>query len=78
MFTASDSDELWELEYQRRMFAWAVTQVRPQLQETTWEAFWQTAVLGHSPETIARELHMIVANVYLAKSRGMARLPGAL
>ena len=44
------------------------------MQESTWQAFWRTAVLDQSPEAVAQELHVTVANVYLAKSRIMARL----
>ncbi|MCI0683410.1 MAG: sigma-70 family RNA polymerase sigma factor [Gemmataceae bacterium] len=70
----ADSDAAWECEYRRRTFAWAADQVRPQVLESTWQAFWRTAVDGQAPETVAQELHMPVASVYLAKSRIMARL----
>jgi|SRR5579883_688937 len=64
----------WEQEYRQRAFAWAADQVRPAVSDTTWQAFWQTAVEGRSGDEVATELGLSVAAVYLAKSRVMARL----
>jgi RNA polymerase sigma-70 factor (ECF subfamily) len=66
--------DLWDQEYQRRLFTWAAKQVREQFQQSTWQAFWQTAVEGKSGQAVAKELGMTVAAVYLSKSRVMARL----
>lgn len=73
---APEADEAgeWEREYQAALFAWAAEQVRPQVQETTWQAFWQTAVEGKPSKEVADHLGMTTAAVYLAKSRIMARL----
>jgi RNA polymerase sigma-70 factor (ECF subfamily) len=68
-----DSD-FWEREHERRLFAWAAERVRREVHATTWQAFWQTAVEGKDPRDVARQANMTVANVYLAKSRVMARL----
>jgi RNA polymerase sigma-70 factor (ECF subfamily) len=65
---------LWDEDYERRQFAWAAEQVRRQVQESTWRAFWRTAVEGESGQEVAAALGMSVAAVYLAKSRVMARL----
>jgi RNA polymerase sigma factor (sigma-70 family) len=70
---APEGDE-WEQQYQRRLFAWGAEQIRGQVQETTWQAFWQTAVEGRSGKDVAAALGLTVAAVYLAKSRVMARL----
>ncbi len=64
----------WEQDYQSRVFTWATEQVRNAVQETTWQAFWQTAVEGKSGQEVARSLGLSVAAVYLAKSRVMTRL----
>lgn len=69
-----DAEELWDLEYQRRLLAWAAAQVRGTIQDSTWQAFWLTAVEGKSGKEVAGRLGMTVAAVYLAKSRVMARL----
>jgi RNA polymerase sigma-70 factor (ECF subfamily) len=65
---------LWDEEYERRLFTWAAEQVRGCFRETTWDAFWQSAVEGRSGKDVAEALGMTVAAVYLAKSRVMARL----
>lgn len=64
----------WDEEYERRVFAWASEQVRGRFSESTWQAFWQTAVEGKTGPQAAHELRMTVAAVYLAKGRVMARL----
>jgi RNA polymerase sigma-70 factor (ECF subfamily) len=69
-----DPEALWDREYERRLLAWAASQVRGAIQESTWQAFWQTAVEGKSGKEVAEQLGMTVAAVYLAKSRVMARL----
>ena len=73
---APEPDEIgeWERAYQRSLLAWAAGQVRPQVQEATWQAFWQTAVEGKPGKEVAAGLGLTAAAVYLAKSRVMARL----
>jgi RNA polymerase sigma factor (sigma-70 family) len=73
---APEADEAgaWEREYRHRLFGWAAEQVRPLIQEATWQAFWQTAVEGKAGKEVARDLGMTVAAVYVAKGRVMARL----
>lgn len=71
---ARDEAAEWDREWRRNMFAWAAEQVRPRVQETTWQAFWKTAVDNKSGHEVAAELGLTVAAVYLAKSRVMARL----
>jgi RNA polymerase sigma-70 factor (ECF subfamily) len=68
----------WERDYRLRLLAWAADRVRPQVQETTWQAFWQTAVEGKGGAEVARALGLTAAAVYLAKSRVMARLRAAV
>jgi RNA polymerase sigma-70 factor (ECF subfamily) len=69
-----DPAALWDREYEQRLYAWAAAQVRSSCEESTWQAFTQTAVEGRSAQDVARDLGMTVAAVYLAKSRVMARL----
>jgi RNA polymerase sigma-70 factor (ECF subfamily) len=64
----------WDHECERRLFHWAAERVRPTVTETTWQAFWQTAVEGKRPKDVAKALGMAVAAVYMAKSRLLARL----
>jgi RNA polymerase sigma-70 factor (ECF subfamily) len=77
---ARDEDvaALWDAEYERRLFGWAVEQVRPTCSATTWEAFWLTALEGHSGQDAAHALGLTPAAVYLAKRRVTERLKECL
>jgi RNA polymerase sigma factor (sigma-70 family) len=68
----------WDAEYEQRLFAWAVDQVRPQVREATWQAFWQTAVEGRPGKEVAAALGLSLGAVHLAKSRVMARLKAVI
>lgn len=73
---AREEDETawWDQEYEQRVLAWAAEQARGAFRESTWQAFWQTAVEGKTGPVVAQALGMSVAAVYLAKGRVMARL----
>jgi RNA polymerase sigma-70 factor (ECF subfamily) len=72
---ARDEDKaIWDREYEQRLFHWAAEQVRDHFHDSTWQAFWLTAVEGKSGKEVAEHLGLTVAAVYLAKSRVMARL----
>jgi RNA polymerase sigma-70 factor (ECF subfamily) len=64
----------WDEEWEERLFAWACEQVRPQVTDLTWQAFWKTAVEDQPGKRVATELGMTVAAVYRARSRVLARL----
>lgn len=71
---ASDSSELWETEYQRRIAAVAMERVKSDFQENTWRAFWLTAVEGQPAGEVAKKVGMTAGAIYVAKSRVLARL----
>ena len=52
---APDSAEtaLFDTEYRRRLFHWAAEQVRGEFRDSTWKAFWLTAVEGQEPGAAA-------------------------
>lgn len=56
----------------------AVSCIRYEVNETTWQAFWRTAVDGESAEDVARELGFSRWAVYKAKSRLLQRLRSEL
>jgi RNA polymerase sigma-70 factor (ECF subfamily) len=65
---------LWEQEYQRQVFVWAADQVRGGFEESSWQAFWRTAVEGQGGRETAQALGMTVGAVYTAKSRVLDRI----
>ncbi len=73
LVSESDSAE-WDTAYERQLLDFAARQVRADFSEATWTAFWRTAVEGREGKTVAVELGLSVAAVYLAKGRVMARL----
>jgi RNA polymerase sigma-70 factor (ECF subfamily) len=68
-----DEDE-WESEWQRRLLAWACEEVRRDVTDPTWQAFWRTAIDGRHGKEVAAELGLSVGAVYLARKRVLARL----
>lgn len=69
-----DPAAVWERECERRRFDWAAERVRGEVKDSTWQAFWLSAVEGESGQQVAEALGIRVAAVYLAKSRVMARI----
>ncbi len=66
--------ELLQLEYRREVFRWAARAVRKEFQQSTWEAFWLTAVEGIPIDVAARDLGKNRGAVYAARSRVMRRI----
>jgi RNA polymerase sigma-70 factor (ECF subfamily) len=64
----------WDTEYHGRLFHWAAEQVKPSIQETTWQAFWRTTIDEEDALKVAAELHIGIGSVYTAKSRVLSRL----
>jgi RNA polymerase sigma-70 factor (ECF subfamily) len=71
---AQTEEAEWQAEWDRRVFSWACEQVRRDVTEVTWQAFWQTAVDGRPGKEVAADLGLSTAAVYLARSRVVARL----
>jgi RNA polymerase sigma factor (sigma-70 family) len=70
-----DADqEVWRQEYQWRLFHWAADRVRGEFRDSTWQAFWLTAVLARDIEQVAQELELSLGAVYVARSRVAARI----
>jgi hypothetical protein len=56
------------------VFAWACEHVRKDVTDSTWQAFWRTAMDRDSTRSVADDLGLTVAAVYLARHRVLARL----
>ena len=69
-----DDQQRWQTEHQQRLFAWAAERVREIVDDSTWQAFWQTAVQGRGASAVAAEMGKSLGVVYVAKSRVIARL----
>jgi RNA polymerase sigma factor (sigma-70 family) len=71
---SSDPSAEWDAEFERQMFHYAAQLIRPDFSESTWLAFWRTAVDGMAGRDVAAELGITPAAVYLARSRVLSRL----
>ncbi len=73
---ASDASgaDAFDLEARRQQFLWAAHNVRLSLAESTWLAFWKTAVEGRDKEQVAAELNMSIGAVYVARCRTLAKI----
>jgi len=67
-------EDQWDRDYEMRLFTWAAERARPEFTESTWRAFWQTAVDGCRAGQTAEAPGMSVGAVYIAKSRVQTRL----
>ena len=66
----SKTSSEFDLRYRRETFRWAAVQVRDQVSEKTWAAFWMSHVEG-LPIT---QLGVSVGTVYVSRSRVMHKL----
>lgn len=71
---ASEDEAAWDLDYEKRLFTWAAERVRHEFKDSTWQAFWRTAVQGETVKETAQKLKTTVGAVYIARSRVLARL----
>ena len=65
---------LLRLEHRREVFRWAARQVRKEFQQTTWDAFWRTAIEGRAVDVVAEGLGKSPGAIYAARSRIMRRI----
>jgi RNA polymerase sigma-70 factor (ECF subfamily) len=70
----SDVSQVFEAEYRRAVFRRAAESVRAAVKETTWQAFWLSAIDDLPAGEVARRAGISIGSVYIARSRVMARL----
>jgi RNA polymerase sigma-70 factor (ECF subfamily) len=68
----------FDQELRRALFHQAAERVRGEVRPATWQAFWETGVVGTSPADAAKKLGMEVGAIRVAKCRVLARLRAAL
>lgn len=68
----------FDQELRRALFQRAAEQVRGEVQPATWQAFWETSILGTTPADAAKKLAMTEGAVRVAKCRVLARLQAAV
>ncbi len=64
----------WDGDYQRRLFQYAAERVRGHFQDSTWQAFWETAVEGRPVQEVARRLGLTHSAIYMARRRVIGRI----
>jgi len=69
-----EQSKLFDEEYERQVFAWAAERIRSSFQDSTWQAFWRTAVDGVPAAQVAAEAGSSVGTVYVARSRVIRKL----
>lgn len=60
--------------YEHELIVWAAEQVRHEFVDTSWAAFWATAIEGESVEDVSRKLGVSRGSIYMSRSRIVARI----
>ena len=68
----------FDRELRRSQFHRAARKVRAEIKTATWQAFWETAVVGTSPADAAKKLGMEAGAIRVAKCRVLSRLRAAV
>ena len=72
--TTENAASAFLFEYRSSLFHWAADQVSREVQESTWQCFWKTAVENQKANDVAESLSVSVGTVYTAKCRVVARI----
>jgi len=73
-----DADNQYNREWRQWAFCWASSQVEREVSETSWQAFWLTAVENRPPADVAKQIGLSVGAIYAAKCRVLKRLREAV
>ena len=69
-----DAEAFWEIEYRQMLAARALEIMRSEFEPATWQACWETVVVGRPAAQVASQLGVTANAVYLARSRVLRRL----
>lgn len=69
----AESSIFWS-DYRRKLMHWAALRIKPEVKESSWQAFWLTAVEGQNAEQVAKKLGMTAGAIYGAKFRIVSRI----
>ena len=69
----SELSRIWDREHDQHVARYLIEKIRPQVSESTWQAFSRFALDGLSADEVAQELQTTPNAVFVAKSRVMAR-----
>jgi RNA polymerase sigma-70 factor (ECF subfamily) len=72
--TPRDAEQAEDARLQSKLARRAVCLMQSDFEESTWQAFWLTAVEQQPAQAVAEQLDMSTAAVYMAKSRVLRRL----
>lgn len=67
-------ESVYQLEFQRQVFASAAENIRSQIRHNYWQAFWLTYVKNRDIKEVAHMLKINVSTVYVARSRVLKRI----
>ena len=73
-----DESQEFRIEYERQLFSWAAGRVKALFKPKNWQAFWLSAVEGKPIEEVASQLSLSRGQVYVARSRIMARIASVI
>ena len=69
-----NSEILFRKELERQKFRTAAKRIRPEFNDATWTAFWETMVNGRACSEVAEQLGKTLGAIYTARCRVMQRL----
>ena len=72
--TGDQQSQEFQNEFEKQIFYWAAESIKPSFKPENWQAFWLSTVEGMPIEKVADQLKLKPGNVYVARSRIMARL----
>ncbi|HMP78328.1 MAG TPA: sigma-70 family RNA polymerase sigma factor [Pirellulaceae bacterium] len=73
-----DEEACFDIAERRQLFKVAAQRCQPLFADSTWQAFWRTAVENQPVSEVAQALGLTSGAVYIARSRVMARIKSAI